>query len=1163
MSTDPMTSTTSTSLSPDPIRVGILHSLSGTMASREMPLRDAELMAIAEINAAGGILGRRLEAVIADGASDPATFASQAQRLIDQVGVATLFGCWTSTCRKAVLPILEAANGLLWYPLQYEGLECSSQVFYLGSCSNQHIEPAVNWLLQHVGKRFFLIGSDDVFSRTTHILIRSQLRQQGGSMLGEAYVPLGSQTFGEIIAQIQMGQPDVVFSTLTGNSHLSFYPQYAAAGLSATEIPIFAVRLTEVELQPIAPAAAGHYASGSYFQSLDTPANQRFVSEFRSRYGSEHVTSHPIEAAYAQVYLWKQSVETAGSIETDRVRQAAYGQVFQAPGGLIQIHPNHHTVKACHIGRIGSEGQIEIVETHPAIHPLPWLGAKDHLQLQIQAPAIIDLLSEISQWIHTAEQLQHKSQQLEQVTHQLQTEIEERRRTEAALTETAGKYQSIFENATIGIFQTTPEGHYLSANPALAQIYGYSSSADLIESLKDIQAQLYVDPDQRQHFIHMLQSLGYLSHFESEIHRKDGKKIWISENARVVRDTEGTILYYEGFVEDITARKHSEQAFQEQWEFLHRLIDTVPDLIVVRNQNHCVELVNRAYADFFYPNIPIPKVIGRDELTRFPQERWQMFCEEDEYVLRTGEELRIPIQIEIDPQGKEHWVQWVKRPLQLPENEEMCVLLIGIDITDQKQAELALQESKETAESANRAKSAFLANMSHELRTPLNAILGFSQLMTRDPGLTEQQQEYLGIINRSGEHLLGLINDVLEVSKIEAGRTVLYEDPFDFHRMIQSLEEMVQTRAQAKQLQLLFEIDVNVPQYVIGDEGKLRQVLINLLTNAIKYTEEGGVVLRMGCQDAETEPRLQVEVEDTGVGIAPAELAKLFQPFVQTESGLKGQDGTGLGLTISRQFVRMMGGDINVSSQPGHGSLFRFEVSLKLAAPDEVGSARSVRRVIGIAPGYSSPRMLVVDDKLENRTLLMNLLRTVGFEAQMASDGQEAIDSWEQWEPHLIWMDMRMPRVDGYTATRHIKSTVKGQATVIIALTASVLEHERTLVLSAGCDDFVAKPFRESVIFDKIKEHLGIEFIYEDQQLEPESSSLSEQSLTPADLAHLPAEWIAELHDAVLQIDMELTSQVLMKIRAQDPKLADALDKLVSSYRFDQLQALVQQEIPA
>ena len=359
------------------IKVGILHSLTGTMAISEKNVVDAELLAIEEINKSGGVLGKRIEPIIEDGGSDWPLFAEKATKLINQDRVVTVFGCWTSASRKAVLPVFESKNHILWYPIQYEGQECSQNVFYTGATPNQQIEPAVQWLFENKSQKFFLIGSDYIFPRTANTIIKAKIENLGGQILGENYLLIGSQEFKEIIEKIRKNLPQggVIFNTLNGDSNIGFFRELSAASLTPDKYPVMSVSIGEAEVQAIGTEyLIGHYAAWNYFMTVDNPANQIFMQKFQEKYGNNRVINDPMEAAYIAVYLWKQAVEKAGTTnDLEKVRQAALGQTFNAPEGTVKMENNHHISKYVRIGEVRNDGLFEIVFSTPeTVKPEPW-----------------------------------------------------------------------------------------------------------------------------------------------------------------------------------------------------------------------------------------------------------------------------------------------------------------------------------------------------------------------------------------------------------------------------------------------------------------------------------------------------------------------------------------------------------------------------------------------------------------------------------------------------------------------------------------------------------------------------------------------------------------------------------------------------------------------
>jgi PAS domain S-box-containing protein len=563
-----------------------------------------------------------------------------------------------------------------------------------------------------------------------------------------------------------------------------------------------------------------------------------------------------------------------------------------------------------------------------------------------------------------------------QRTAELSREVAERKRAEETARLAEINFRGIFENSVEGIFQTSVMGKYISANRALARIYGYESPQQLMEAVANIGGQLYVNPNRRDEFIRQIQEIGEVTSFESEIYRCDGSIIWISENARVVRDAGDQVLYYEGTVVDITERKLSEQALRR----------------------------------------------ARDELEQRVDERTFALA-------RSNAALQM-------------------------------------EIVERKRAE-------EYAASANRAKSEFLANMSHEIRTPMNAILGYAQLLRRDTTLLPTQSEAIKTILASGRHLLELIDDILDISKIEAGHVELNDNEFDLYGLIRDAVDMFHQKCEQKSLALSITVDGAREMIVRGDQRKLRQVLINLLANAVKFTDSGGVTVSVEILDVD---RFRIEVRDTGIGINPGAMRGIFEPFRQASNSAS-RGGSGLGLAIAKRHIDLMGGRLVCESQPGAGSRFYFELSMPCvpSVQSNLCSDEADADLLHLAAG-SRVHAMVVDDIRENRMVLADMLTALGCDVCTCESGAEALAKIAVSRPDIAFIDIMMPDMDGTDTARRIISRFERGSIRLVATSASALEHEQKRYQAVGFDDVITKPLRLQRLCLSISTLLGVAF---------------------------------------------------------------------------------------
>ena len=746
-----------------------------------------------------------------------------------------------------------------------------------------------------------------------------------------------------------------------------------------------------------------------------------------------------------------------------------------------------------------------------------------------------------------------------------------RKQAEEALLKAGALQNAIFNSANFSSIATDEKGVIQIFNVGAERMLGYaaievvdritpadiSDPQEVITRAKALSAELGTKITPGFEALVFKASRGIEDIYELTYIRKDGSRFPAIVSVTALRDAQGGIIGYLLIGTDNTARKQVEaermlldQRVRDQQFYTRSLIESNIDALIATDPRGIITDVNKQ----------MEALTGctRDELIGAPFKDYFTNPERAEAGIKLvlGESKLTDYELTARARdGKETVVSYNATTFHDRDRKLQGVFAAARDVTERKRYEQSLQQ-------ANRAKSVFLANMSHEIRTPMNAILGFSQLMLRDQDLTPRQCQYLGTINRSGEHLLALINDILEMSKIEAGRTTLNPSTFDLTVLLKDLEMMFRVRTDEKKLSFSMEMIGEVPQYIVTDINKLRQVFINVLGNAVKFTDQGGIGLRLRAERERVGgPFLRVEIEDTGPGISPDDQEKLFQQFEQTKTGQQAGTGTGLGLAISREFVRLMGGSITVSSQVGRGSVFVIQLPLTDGEAQAVQAKEKPRQVLKLQPGQAACRVLIADDIEDNRQLLSQYLAPIGFEVRLAANGAEAVQEFDEWRPHLILMDFRMPVMDGHEAIRRIRAMEGGKSPKIIAVTASAMDENRLELLAIGADDFISKPFREAELFQKIHAHLGVEFVY---AVGPTASSahLAEAELGPESLAGWPQDLIQPMREAVITADMDQLLAKIQEVEARDPGIAQGLRRLAEGFQYEKLLDLLSTGAP-
>ena len=832
------------------------------------------------------------------------------------------------------------------------------------------------------------------------------------------------------------------------------------------------------------------------------------------------------------------------------------------------IHPDDQAAALQHYAAVtvgDGEFRLDYRVNRRSDGELRWVAAFGQFEYSPEGKPVrlVGCIQDITERKLLAEELSQLNRQLEQRvaerTAELSREIARRRQTEVSLRASEQRHRDLVETIPDWVWEVDEGGVYIFGSPQCSDLLGYTLEEILGRTPFD-----FMSPEEAERVASLVLPVMTrgepICGLENTLRHKDGRLVIVETNGVPIRDDTGKLRGYCGLDHDITLRRQAETQLRK----LQSAVEQSPTVVVITDTTGAIEYVNPQFT--VQTGYTAAEALGQNprflQSGHHPREFFVRMWE----TLRAGHTWRGEL-CNQRKDGTTFWEVAAIAPIRDHAGGLTHYVAIKEDITERRWVAEELRRAKEVAEAANRAKSIFLANMSHEIRTPMNAILGFSQLLLRDAERSGRcQPEYVTTILRSGEHLLRIINDILEMARIESGRVLLNPAPFDFYRLLDDLERLFSLRAQTRQLRFQIERQGDVPRYLLADETKLRQVFINLLGNALKFTPNGGAItLRLR---SEPEPdgalRLHAEIEDTGLGIAPEDLPHLFEPFFQTLSGRQVAGGTGLGLPISQEFVRLLGGKFEVASQVGVGSTFRFDVRVSRAQATAAAAERAAAPVlVRLRPGQPPCRVLIVDDRPENCELLVQLLAPVGLEIRTAADGAEAVAQCQAWAPHLVLMDLRMPGMDGHEAIRRIRAA-HGARVKIIALSASVFTEERQRAEAEGADAFLAKPFDHAELLERIRGLVGVDYVdaAPREAVATVHDEVAAERPTAGEIRRLPADLVAALREANRRADYQQMLTLVEQVATQDERLGRLLRQLVKRFDHDTLHELLAAHTP-